>query len=470
MVGREEEKKENLLRGSRANRRAALVACSFVAVFGAGLRAAAAFAAPAPLAEPASAGSVISGSAEADALVAEALAHNPDLAVVRQEADAAAARVRPAGALQDPMLSVTYVNDGVSPSLGSQQMSRLEFMAQQAFPFPGKLALAGKVADADARAAAIQPQRVALTLEASVRRSYADLLEARENLRLVDEQIETWRGIDEIIRARYSAGMGSQQDVLRAQSERTRLQQQRARDEAAERTALNALRRLLFRPLDAPIPTERRLVPTASLAVPPAVESLAKALTVTPELVEVALAKERAALSLDLAKRNLRPDFVASASYMNRGGLPLMWSAGVGVSVPLWAARKQRPLIVEAERLAEAAALREASLKRQAEALTEERLIRLEQLAAEARFDAEGVLVQDRLAVESALASYRTGAVPFVTVLEALGTLFTDRRAAIARLAGFLRAEADLREFSLERGAAVRASSTPATSAGAAGM
>ena len=37
---------------------------------------------------------------------------------------------------------------------------------------------------------------------------------------------------------------------------------------------------------------------------------------------------------------------------MNRGGLPLMWSASVGVTVPLWAGKKQRPLIVEAERLA----------------------------------------------------------------------------------------------------------------------
>ena len=53
--------------------------------------------------------------------------------------------------------------------------------------------------------------------------------------------------------------------------------------------------------------------------------------------------------------------------------------------------------------------------------------------------------------MDAALASYRTGAVPFVTVLEALGTFFSDRRAAVGRLAGFLRAEADLREFSLDR-------------------
>src|SRR5664280_3726663 len=98
----------------------------------------------------------------------------------------------------------------------------------------------------DAGRGATRPERVVLTLEAAVRRSYADLLEALEDLRLMDEQIATWRDIEENIRARYSAGMGTQQDVLRAQAERTRLLQQRRRDEGAEKSALSALNQLLY--------------------------------------------------------------------------------------------------------------------------------------------------------------------------------------------------------------------------------
>ena len=183
---------------------------------------------------------------------------------------------------------------------------------------------------------------------------------------------------------------------------------------------------------------------------------------------DAALAKERAKLAAELARRNLRPDFVASAAYMNRGGLPLMWSAAVGVSIPLWAGKKQRPLIVEADSLFESASARETSLCRQIHALTEERLIRIDSLAAEATLDAEGILVQDRLSVDAALASYRTGSVPFVSVLEALGTFFSDRRAAVSRLASLIRAEADLHEFSLDRSAQTSmASSTAAIAASA---
>ena len=407
--------------------------------------------------------------AELAALVAEALETNPDLAAARAEAAAISARVRPAGSLPDPTITFAYENDGAAPSLGSEPMTRLAFVAQQAFPFPGKLGLAEKVAAADAARAGTRPERVALGLAGRVKRAYADLLEAREEIRLVDEQIETWRDIEGVIRARYAAGMGTQQEILRAQGERTRLLQQRRRDEAAEKTAVSELRRLLFRPADAPVPTAVRLIPGAIPPVPAGETVLARALATTPELREAGLAKEGAKLSTDLARRNLRPDFVASAAYMNRGSLPLMWSAAVGVSIPLWAGAKQRPLIVGAESLFESASARELSLRRQIEALTEERLIRIESLAAEAKLDEEGILVQDRLSVEAALASYRTGSVPFVTVLEALGTYFSDRRAAASRLAGLIRAEADLYEFAVDGGTRLPMASTATLSEAPAG-
>lgn len=399
---------------------------------------------------------------EADRLVNAALGRNPVLRAARDGVAAAAERIRPAGALPDPMFSLSYENDGAAPSLGEMEMTRLSFMLQQQIPYPGKLRLAEEIARKDAERASAGPDRTALALEAAVRRAHALLLEAREVLAIVDEQIETFTGIEETTRARYAAGLATQQDVLRAQAEKTRLVQQREADRAAEETALSELRELLFVPAGTPIPTEARLVPGRLTPVPAPEEALKRALEATPELREVALEKERGRLAADLARRNLKPDFVASAAYMNRGSLPLMWSASVGVTVPLWAGRKQRPLVAEAEQLTSSAAANEEALRRRVEALTEERLLRLRQITRQAVLDAEGVLVQDRLSVDAALASYRTGTVPFVTVLEALGTSFSDRRAAIGRLAGLLRARADLDELSLERSSAAMPATTQA--------
>ncbi len=400
---------------------------------------------------------------ELDRLIAEALERSPEVAEAGALAEAATRRVRPAAVLPDPMLSLTYENDGVEPSLGVESMTRLSLMAQQAIPFPGKQALAGRIAAAEAEEIGTRPARVRLTIEAAVRRAYADILLARVNLAVVAEQIETWKDIEDVTRSRYAAGMGSQQDVLRAQGESTRLLQQRVRDEAAEETARVELSRLLERSVaGTEIAGTHLALPTGEpLGV---AEALRLGEEVSPELKEVLRARERAQLGADLARRNLKPDLVASAAYMNRGGLPLMWSVGLGVSVPLWAGQKQVPLIAEAESRVRAATAAERSIRLRLKARTEERLIRLRQLAREAALDADGILVQDRLSVDSALASYRTGAVPFVTVLEALSTLFVDRRAAAARLAGYAKAEADLREFSLDAGGgtAAMASEPPA--------
>ncbi len=155
-------------------------------------------------------------------------------------------------------------------------------------------------------------------------------------------------------------------------------------------------------------------------------------------------------MEVALAKKAFSPDFVVQVGYGNRGQLPMTWSAGVGVTLPVWTGSKQKPLQLDAEGRERAAKAAEEALKVRLTGKTRERLVRLKQLAREARIDMEGILVQDRLAVDAALASYTTGSVPFISVLEALGTLFADRRAAVSRVADYLKTDADLHELSLD--------------------
>lgn len=394
-----------------------------------------------------------------DALVAEALERSPALAAARATVAAARERVAPAGTLPDPMLRLSYENDGASPSLGEEMMTRLSFMAEQAIPWPGKLDLAAKVAGADAAVAEAALARIRLAIEANVRRAAARLLEAREARALTREQGETWERIESVARSRYAAGLGTQQDVLRAQAERTRLLQQARRDEGAARAAEAELRRLLLREPGTPLEVEGRLLDARPEAPDEAVE-LARAEAESPELDVARRSAERETLAIDLARRDVKPDLVASAGYMNRGSLPMMWAVGLGVTVPLFSGRKQEPRVREAEARLAAVKAAEADVRLRLRARTEERLALLSQLAEEARLDREALLVQDRLAVEAALASYSSGAVPFITVLEALSTEFADRRAALARLAAFRVGEADLRERSLD-GTPMAAASAP---------
>ncbi|HYN41767.1 MAG TPA: TolC family protein [Thermoanaerobaculia bacterium] len=399
-----------------------------------------------------------------EALVAEALDKSPALAAARAEISAARERVAPAGALPDPMLSLSYENDGASISLGVEPMTRLSLMAEQPIPWPGRLGARAKLAAADAEVVEVRLARVRLSVEAAVRRAAARLLEARALQAVTRGQGETWQRIEAVARNRYAAGMGMQQDVLRAQAERTRLLQQARRDETAERVALAELRRLLQRAPAEPVLLSGDLADVLPVA-PDAGAQRARAEEESPELALVRRAAARETLAIDLARRDGSPDLVASAGYMNRGSLPLMWAVGLGVSVPIFSSRKQEPRVREAEARLASARAAESDLRTRLMARTEERLALLDQLAEEARLDRESLLVQDRLAVEAALASYGTGTVPFVTVLEAIGTEFSDRRAALARLAGFRTAQADLFELSLEGAAAMNLTAVPAAPA-----
>jgi outer membrane protein TolC len=408
---------------------------------------------PAPVAAP-----------TVDDLVAEALGKSPALAVARASVAAARERVAPAGTLPDPMLRLSYENDGAAPSLGSEMMTRLSFMAEQAIPWPGKLGLAEEVAGADAALEEARVARARLGVEAAVRRAAVRLLEAREARELTREQGETWDRIESVARSRYAAGSGTQQEVLRAQAERTRLLQQSQRDAGAARAAEAELRRLLLRDPGSEVHVAGRLGDGRPSAPDEAAE-LARAEADSPELDAVRRSAERETLAIDLARRGTRPDLLASAGYMNRGGLPAMWSVGLGVTVPVFSGRKQEPRVREAEARLAAVRAAEGDVRLRLRARTEERLALLGQLAEEARLDREALLVQDRLAVEAALASYSSGAVPFVTVLEAISTEFADRRAALARLAAFQSARADLLELSLEGAPAMTPSAAPSAPA-----
>jgi len=135
-----------------------------------------------------------------------------------------------------------------------------------------------------------------------------------------------------VARARYAVGQGAQPDVLRVQTEVTRIEQ-RVIEQAAE--AEVRVRRAQPAAGETARHADRH---DARLALMPLAESaeeaLAQARAVSPELRGAALAIEASTAAAALARRDLKPDFSIQAGYMNRGGLDAMWLAGIGIAWP----------------------------------------------------------------------------------------------------------------------------------------
>ena len=100
------------------------------------------------------------------ALIDEALARNPDLHAAQSAIAAAQTATERARALPDPMVSMTYTNDGWAPSLGSMPMTTLGFMVSQSLPYSGKRDLRASLAASQARQVEPALARARLALEA----------------------------------------------------------------------------------------------------------------------------------------------------------------------------------------------------------------------------------------------------------------------------------------------------------------
>ena len=381
------------------------------------------------------------------ALVEEALGASPDLLALQESLLAARSRPGQARALADPMVSVVYTNDGWSPSLGRMPMTTLGFMGSQELPWPGKRGLRGDILAREADLAEQQLERARLDVAAAVTRAYYGLVLSREQLVLVREQEALWQQIEGVARARYAVGQGAQPDVLRVQIELTRVEEQRARQEAESRVRLAELNRLTGRPAGTPLETGARLAlrPLDEL-LDGALERLAAR---SPELRSAALARERAGLRVALAEKDWKPDFGVQGGYMNRGGLDPMWQAGLAVSLPVQRTRRAEAA-AEAGAEARASARLSESVRLQLRYRTEERLAQLEATERIAALYERGIIPQGRLAVDAAVANYQSGRVPFVAVLEALTTLYNDRASHLGLLANHERIRASLEQASLE--------------------
>jgi outer membrane protein TolC len=362
---------------------------------------------------------------------------------------AAAARFRPpqARSLPNPMFDTQYTNDGLSPSLGSQEMTTLAFMWGQELPYSGKRGLRADVLARAADQIDQELERVKLSLAAAVKRAYYDLLLSRDLLELIREQQEIWRQTEGVIRARYAVGRGAQPDVLRAQVEVVRIERLLVEQEAEAEIRVAELNQLLDRPARTPLVTEARLV--LSPVDDGLEEILPRLEALSPEVRSATLGIARSTLGVALAQKEFKPDFLVQGGYMNRGGLDPMWIAGLGMSVPLYRERLKSGL-AEAQANSRSSERLSDWVRLILRFRTEERLAQLDAAERIAVLYAGGVIPQDRLSVDGAMASYQTGQTPFVTVLETITTLYSDLAIHLQILANYEKIRASLEEASLE--------------------
>jgi len=352
------------------------------------------------------------------AAVARALEANPMLRAARLRADAAAQRSPQAGALPDPQLSFGLMNRLVGDFGDTgEPMTMNQVQLTQMLPWPGKLGYSAERARGLASAASLDAAEAAVWLAARVRLVYYHLASVDRSLDIMEETRRLLRSFLDVSQTRYAVGAGLQQDVLQAQVAVARMTGDITVMEA-ERVALTSrLNALLDRPAATPV-GGLALPPPGDVPVPDLEALYAVALEHRPALRAAHARVAAAEAGYRAARRELYPDFMAGVAWGQRPQFTDMATVMVGVSLPLWAGRKQ--LAMRREMQAE-----HAMADAEAQELANDTYAELARLRAAAEradrlVDLYGtsVIPQARAAVEAALSAYRVGRVDYTTLVE----------------------------------------------------
>jgi outer membrane protein TolC len=381
-------------------------------------------------------------------LIQQSLAARPELARGQATVNANEERVPQARALPDPMLQLGIQNDGFrSIEIGRAETSYVSVMASQTFPWPGKLALQGSIAELGVSEAKYALTRLRLSTEAEVRRAYLGLVLARERLEVLERLRPLLQAAVAVTRAAYQTSGGSQADVLRAELEVARLEQRRLTLQSRESVALQALNRLRGHPFSEPIVTPDHLESLPPLEARNPLFSPENALMKSPELGSARLAITRAERAGSLAERGSYPDLTVGAGVMFRGQLPPMWQLTLGGPVPVFSASKQSRAVAENRAWASAARSQVDELVQLIRQRSKEREAEFAAVAGSVAVYEQGLLIRSKASAESALIQYRAGKASLVSVFEANAGYLSDQEnelMAIARAHELLIAEAEV--------------------------
>ena len=402
--------------------------------------AAVAFALPAAAQEPV--------DAQLAALLAEAAQNNPDLQAARRETSAARSRISPAGALDDPMLEAGVLNYPVeSRSFKTEDMTMKMIGVTQRLPYPGKRALRREVAEREAQAAERGVEELGNRVRRDVKVAYYELGFVDESLRLAERNRRTLEQYLSIAEARYGVGQGSQADVLKAQTQVSKMLEELIKL-GRERPTLEAeLNRAAGR---SAAPAAINPPPAQARDVALDFEELrAAARARRPQLLAQERMKERSLKAVELARKEYYPDFDVRISYGQRDNAADMrredmLSFTVAINLPVWRESKRDPRVAEAEAMRDqASALYQARLN-ELEAMLRQQVSAAQQALKSVRLYETGLLPQARLTADASLAAYRVGRVDFFTLLDSRMTVFNAETAYAASLAAYNKALAEI--------------------------
>ena len=251
-------------------------------------------------------------------LIEEAKRNDPAIRAAEQTARAATFAAPQMSALPDPQFTLQQFSVGSPRPFAGYTNSDFAYIgvgASQQLPYPGKLKLRGAVADRDADTAKAHIEVVLQDEIESLKTTYFHLAYLQQTLGTLQRNAALLDQVEQQTEAHYSSGQGNQQDVLKAQLERTKILREISMHHQLVGEGQAELKRILRRPQDS---SDIIAEPVAATFLSyTASELLDKVRDQNPNIHENSAMVQRNQTAVELARKEFRPDFGVSYTYEN---------------------------------------------------------------------------------------------------------------------------------------------------------
>ena len=388
-----------------------------------------------------------SGTTSLQSLIAEAKQNNP--AVRASEMAVATARYgrKQASALPDTEVMVQPFSVG-SPrpfaGYSNSDFAYIGFGASQELPYPGKRGLRANVREHEVAISNAEKDAVAWDAITRLKLAYFQLATSQQIMAILEKNQQTAEQIVQAVEARYRVGQGAQEDVLRAQLQRTKLLNELSIERREIARSQAVIKALLNRPVaSADViaePLRERQLPGAEFLLRTLGEN-------NPELQVNIQRVAQGQAGVELAQREKKPDF----------GVQYMWQHTASefrdyymatFSIKLPNRSRVRAMEGEAQaKLAQAESEKQARLKQMESDLSEQIAIAQSSEQQLKVYD-DGLIPQSEAALSAGLAGYSAGKQEYQGLLASFADTLelaserertlAEHESAIARIEGLI--------------------------------
>ncbi len=353
-------------------------------------------------------------------LLSEAERNNPQIQAARHGWESAKQVPTQVSTLPDPQIVLQQMNVGSPRPFAGYTNSDFAYLGvgfSQDLPYPGKLRLRGEIAQKEAEATQQKYESVRRAVFAAVKMAYLQLGYLAKRQKILDEDGQLLGQVEQAAESRYRSGLGNQQDVLQAQLERTKLLREINMNELEEGKVQAELKNLLSRSQSS---TNIETIELSESAPPYSFDQLlAEAKASNPDLAGMQKMVERQGMQVDLARKDFYPDFNVQGMWQRTD--PLQFRAyyqfTVGMRVPIYRSRRQRPELAQAESDRDRAKSEYEMQSQQTAFQLRQQFLTAEKSAELLKIYREGLLPQARAELQAGLTAYQSNRQDFQALL-----------------------------------------------------